>query len=321
LEPAAYTFALSYLMTQLYKEVLPSLSSWIYGESEQLRGEGFSLSVVPIAASAAQNILFEALTQPIPPIERPKPSEESLSSSPVAQKPKAVSKDFEHFRLHELVAAALTAYGQDHKLGFSKSALENAYGAHEFWEVASSGFATYGRGYRLDLSEPALEQAYGTHNKTIQTIVQEQPLARGSSSEMKVFSKLPAVMALAAAEDLIVHKLRHGSAALLEDIRAARLSYGETLSEISAAVPMQTAALGEALSSQSAFSTIEPYVPQAPPIHGPLPRSSSISPTIQNTINVTVPIEAAEGDLRDLEAKMSRILADQMRRYYGSTRI
>ncbi|MBS7610570.1 hypothetical protein KEJ19_08505 [Candidatus Bathyarchaeota archaeon] len=43
-------------------------------------------------------------------------------------------------------------------------------------------------------------------------------------------------------------------------------------------------------------------------------------PVIQNTIHLTVPTDSEE-DLRDLERKIARLLAEQIRRYYGNLRI
>jgi hypothetical protein len=107
----------------------------------------------------------------------------------------------------------------------------------------------------------------------------------------------------------------------MEQVRDARLSYSEELSEMPVSAPMQGIGPGEVLAPQTALSTIEPYYSQTPPIHAPAPRLSLISPTVQNTFNVAVPVESTDEDLRNLEAKIGRILADQMRRYYGSTKI
>ena len=280
-EPSAFAFAPSSLMTQLSEQVLPFLSSWIYGESEQLRGVVFSLSAVPIAASAAQNVVMEALTQPISQVE-----EYVFPSFPAS----------EH--------------------GYSPWNFETA----RLQELAASAIAIYEQGYEPTPGPLAYTQAYGRQTEMLKT-PEEEFVAREPMPEMKEFSKLPAVLALAAAQNLIAHKLRHESAALMEQVRDARLSYSEELNEMSASAPMQGMGPGEVFVPQTALSTIEPYYSQTPPIHAPAPRLSSISPTIQNTFNVAVPVESTDEDLRNLEAKIGRILADQMRRYYGSTRI
>jgi hypothetical protein len=60
-----------------------------------------------------------------------------------------------------------------------------------------------------------------------------------------------------------------------------------------------------------------PWGPSGPP------RTSKLSPvqrTVQNTFNITL-AEAKDADLRDLERKINRILSEQIRRYYGSTKI
>ncbi len=68
--------------------------------------------------------------------------------------------------------------------------------------------------------------------------------------------------------------------------------------------------------AQEALIVEEPARHFHPQLERPRPRLRPISPTVQSDIRVTVSGETEE-DLRDLEKKISRILSEQVRRYYG----
>jgi hypothetical protein len=51
------------------------------------------------------------------------------------------------------------------------------------------------------------------------------------------------------------------------------------------------------------------------------PKLRTLTPEVPRTLNVTVSGETPEDDLRVLERKISKILSDQVRRYYGTARL
>jgi hypothetical protein len=278
-------------ISRLTEEILPSLASWIYGESEILRGTGVSLSAVPVAASIAQRIVTEALVQPISGSKMPRifDSEESVSSG-LATATRETGFDRggpETFRLPAIVTSLAAAYVQRYSLLFAEP------------EVAE----TYGAPFEIRRVSPEESRAFG-----------EMP-------EEKTYSKLPAVIALAAAEGLIAKRLQSEFAAFAKEMQVARSTYGETVAKLGASGPVR-AKLGEMAAAPVFPSTIEPYVPRAPPnpqraSNRPIPVTSPV----QNVVNLTVSAESTEEDLRDLERKISRILSEQISRYYGSTRM
>lgn len=109
--------------------------------------------------------------------------------------------------------------------------------------------------------------------------------------------------------------------AALAEMHVIQSSYGEALTELGGftAVRETTIAVMPPL-GYGALRAVEPYAPPAQPSM-PSPAAPRLPlPTIQNTINLTVSAESEE-DLRELERKIARILAEQMRRYYGSESI
>jgi len=93
----------------------------------------------------------------------------------------------------------------------------------------------------------------------------------------------------------------------------------EQMAELGAVEPIRTALLGELTTG---FTT--PYkIEINPPIDSSVSRQpfgkGSTRPVSRDTINVNVSADTAEEDLRDLERKISRILSEQISRYYGSS--
>jgi hypothetical protein len=281
----------------LMKETSPSLTSWIYGESEILRGTGVSLSAVPIAASTAEKILTETLTQPILTTETP-------------------PTYGDHERVSQIVTP--TRY----EAGAKRGAVE----AFRLPLILTSLAASYAQAYTLPLAEPAVGEIYET-SLEVGRVSTEQPKTPRETLEEKKFSRLPVVLALASAESLITQRLQHELTAFTKEIQTTMSTYGEAVTEIGTAGPIRATMLSELASSPTLPPTlipphvIETYTPRAPPVPPPLSRPSPLSSTIQNTINLTVSAETAEEDLRDLERKISRILSEQISRYYGSSRI
>jgi mRNA-degrading endonuclease RelE of RelBE toxin-antitoxin system len=95
----------------------------------------------------------------------------------------------------------------------------------------------------------------------------------------------------------------------------------EQVADLGAAGPIRTTMLDELAVGLTTPYTLEPYTPQAETVSQQPLIQSPISPASQDTINVNVFANTAEEDLRDLERKIRRILAEQISRYYGSSRI
>jgi hypothetical protein len=277
---------------RILEEVSPSLTSWIYGVSEILRGTAVSLSAVPIAASAAQRVVTETLIQPVSSLEAPKTlgTQEPVSPGLTPSRPEMGVRhvEVEAFKIPAIVASLVVALGQRYPLLFGEPATS------EPWEIPF---------------EPA-------------RVAPEETSALGRMGEVRSFSKLPTVIALAAAESLIAQRLHHEFNVLSREMQVARSSYGERLGELGAFGPIRTTMLTKlAKAAPALLPTLEPFVPGVPSAPSPPARVGPVGPSIQNTFNLTISAESAEEDLRDLERKVSRILSEQMRRYYGSTRI
>jgi hypothetical protein len=137
--------------------------------------------------------------------------------------------------------------------------------------------------------------------------------------EAKTFYRLPTMIALVGAENLIAAKLQSQLAAFAKETQIAQSTISEPMFEFGTATINSTPLLSELTSGAIQSYTVEPYVPSAPSLP-PSPRPKTMSPTIQNAINVTLSAETAEEDLRELERKISRILSEQIGRYYGSSK-
>lgn len=277
-------------VSHVLEEISPSMTSWIYEASEALRGTSLSLSAVPIAASTAEKVVTEALTQPVSSFEEPKTYDTQETVSPSLTPSRAEASvgraEVEAFRIPAIVASLVVALSQRYPLLFS---------------------------------EPTAGETYET-SVELARFAPEEPTTRGRMPEMETYTKLPTVIALAAAESLIAQRLHHEFGALTREIQVARSSYGERLGELGTLRPVRTTMLSKLAASPMLSRTLQPYAPGMP-APSPPPRMSPISPTIQNTFNITVSAESAEEDLRDLERKINKILSEQMRRYYGSPRI
>lgn len=162
----------------------------------------------------------------------------------------------------------------------------------------------------------AYSQRYGPAIE-LALIAPEEEQAR----ETKRPSKLQATIALAATESSIAQRLQQQFTALISEMQATRSPYGETLAELGAIGPARAAITREPAAAPALSRAFQHYFPNAsstiPPSAGPSPAT----PTIQNTFNITIAAESMEEDFRDLESKISKILSEQIRRYYGSMRI
>jgi len=275
---------------RLLKEVSPSLTSWIYGLSEVLRGTAFSLSAVPVAASTAERVVAEALIQPVSKVEVPSALE--------IQEP--ISRELMPSRA---------------EVGVGRTEVE----AFRLPAIVTSLIATLAQRYPLLVSEPRIGEVPRAPFERMHVVPEETPMV-SRVPEAESFSKLPTVIALAAAESLIAHRLQQEFRVFTKEMQVARSDYGERLGELGAFGPIRVTMLDKLAAAAPAFPpTVEPYSPGFPSTP-PLSRPSPSSPTVQNTFNITISGESTEEDLRDLERKISKILSEQIRRHYGSTR-
>ena len=186
--------------------------------------------------------------------------------------------------------------------------------------VFASLVATHARNYFPFYVEPSVGEAYALPSQA-ETPYRGQAPKEGALLEETSVSRLPSVIALAAAESLIAQKLRHEMTAFAKDVQAAQSTYGESLATMGATGPVRATKLGELASAPNFPVPIEPYAPPVSSTPPPPTRPRLVDRAIRDTINVTVSAESQEEDLRELERKISKILAEQLSRYYGSTRI
>jgi hypothetical protein len=276
----------------LLKELSPSLSSWVYGVSEVLRGTSLSLSAVPVAASTAERVVTETLVQPIP-----------GSSAP-------------------LIFGAPDQLSDERSVKLGERGVELIEPkAFQLPAIITSLIVALNQKYPILSNEPITSETYETSLEMTRGSPEEIP-AISKLPEVKNFSKLPTVIALAAAGNLITQRLHHEFNTLVKEIQLSRSSYGEKLDELSAFSPINAPVLSKLAKAAPALpQTLQPYVPGIPSSPPPFPRLSQVSPPTQNTFNITISAESAEEDLRDLERKINKILSEQIRRHYGSTRI
>ena len=270
------------------KEDAPDLTAWVHNVSKVLRATTLSLSAVPTAASTAEKILTETLTQSVSRVEAPwsltAPEPDLAPSRPeTAGKPVEV----EAFKLSQILSSLAVGLGQQYSL---------LSGGAEISETLASAVELMG-------------------------VAPEETLPLDTIPEVKTSSKLSTVVSLASIKSLIAQRLQEESSMLIKGMHVARSLPGETLSGLGAFSPTRTTMV----SRIAAASTLLPpraaptrWVPTAPQRTS---RPSAVRPTVQNTFNVTIAAESTKEDLRDLEKKISRILSDQIRRYYGSTRV
>lgn len=284
-------------ITRLIEGASPSLTSWIYGESEVLRRTGLSLSVVPIAAATAEKIVTETLVQPTSSFEAPLPPQAagSVPTGLPTFRPETIAESagYKTFRLPAMLVSLMVAQGQK---------------------------------YPLFLTEPSVSQVYEASAESTQ-IATEKTAAPSGMLVGGRGSKLPTVIALAAAESLIAQRLQLEFGSLVKELHVPRSSYVEAMSDLGSVGPVRTTMLGRLAEvapgvspALAPFRPMTPSVAQQPPLARPSPLSPP-SPPVQNAFNITVSGERTEEDLRDLERKISQIISEQVRRYYGSTKI
>lgn len=285
---------------RLLEEIFPSLTFWIYAVSEMLRSTALGLPAVSVVASTVQRTVTQALVHPISSFEKLRTlgtQAELFSTGLMLSKPETGVERIavEAFSLPVTVASLIAAHSQN---------------------------------YFPLIGEPRISETWESFEPT--QAPPKETAVLGEMPRVKGPSKLEAIVGLAAVESSIAQNLHQQFTTLTREIEVFRSSYGERLGELSAFGPIGTTTLsagagGRLARAPTLLPTLQPHVPHV--LSTPIARAPSppklrpISPTIQNTFNITISAEEAEEDLRDLERKVAQILSDQIRRYYGSMRL
>lgn len=276
--------SLSPLSTSL-KEVAPHLAALAYSVSKVVRATVPRLSAVSTAAaSTAAKVVMRTLLQSVPSVEAPEVMTRAgwaLSRPNIEGKPSEV----EAFRLPQIVTSLLVGLNQKYPL---------LTGETELGETLAS---------TVDLTVAGPEET----------------LLLDTVPEVKTFSKLSTAIALASSESLIAQRLQQEPGILADGLHVARSLPAETFG-VGAFSPAGASRVSSSMATASSLLARRgkpaPWAASGPS------RTSKLSPakqTVHNTFNIAVP-ESTDADLRDLERKINRILSEQMRRYYGSTK-
>jgi hypothetical protein len=265
------------------KEISPYLTSLAHSVSRAVRATVPRLSAVPAAASTAAKFVTRTLLQSVSTVEAPT----FLNRAGYAlSRPKIEGKpsEVEAFRLPQMVTSLLVGLSQQYPL---------LSGEAEIGEALAS---------TMDM-----------------TVVPEETMLLDTVPEVKTASKLSTAIALASSESLIAQRLQQEPGSLTGGLQVARSLPAETFGA-GAFSPARAARMNRMAAASTRLASRGKPAPWGP--SGP-PRTSKLSPvqrTVQNTFNITL-AEAKDADLRDLERKINRILSEQIRRYYGSTKI
>jgi hypothetical protein len=271
----------------LLHEIAPSLTSWIYEGSEVLRSTGVPLSAVPIAASEAEKVVSETLNEPT--------SSSGAAQPPIESKLSAVPNRAS--RLPTLIALAGAGSLISQRLSNELTALKK---------------------------EAQIEKA-ATMMRSVQN-TQEMTTVEESTETWIVapsgrFVIAPGNAALPGEPVIAPSAVPMRSQSLWDKIRAAQAIAKTPLFDLEATQPAVIHARVSSPRRSRAKSIeaypIEPSVRKSPPVSPSATRTSHEIPAI----DVTESDEAAEEDLRGLERKISRILSEQLSRYYGSSRM
>ena len=267
---------------------LPS-TSWIYKISQTLGDTQLTLSAIPLAVSNAQRVVREALMQPISSSKTPYTSGGHQSSSPNFETSGEVGEEnagVEAYTLPFLVSSQIAAQSQKYPL----------------------------------FNEPQITQTYVTSPEPTQ-FTSQKTTGPSKMPEVKEPSRLATPIAQAAAESLIAQKLQLAFTGLVTEMPILQSSYGKELMESSAVRPTKTIMRARSTAAPQSIYTHESTAPQVPSALRSPGGLNPINPAISDTFNITVAGASTEEDLRDLESKISKILSEQIRRYYGSTKI
>jgi hypothetical protein len=287
IEPTVFSLTNSSQSDTLLGEVSSSLSSWIPNILKILRITTLRLSAIPSAVSNAKKTVMKTLVQPVSSVQMPLTSI-AYELFPTSSKPATENERME-----------VKAF----KLPF----------------IVTSLIASLSKQYPLLFSEPYISQTWSSVNLTQVTPAEASLVDR--QTDVKTISRLQSVIALAVTESLIAQKLQHKTSMSIKGIQVARLSYGGRLGEFGAFGFTGTPSLSNVAAVPTLFKRGKMPVPLVPSVPPRLSKPNPMSSSVQNNFNIKISADSTEQDLRDLERKINRILSEQMRRYYGSTRI
>jgi hypothetical protein len=287
------------------KEVSPFLASWMYNISKVLHDTTLSVSGVSTPTSISENIVSRALLQPISSVEAPW----SLAS----YRPDLVPWELELTRKSPMGEKT----GKPSMVKeFIKPPMVEAF---KLPQIVTSLVVELSKKYNLVSGGPEISESM-LSTVELMKISPEETLAEYRRPEAKPFSKLLTLVSLASTASLIAYKLQQESTMLMTGMQTASSLPETTLSGLGTLSPVSTSMVKK----MAVESRLSPHrLPPTSTVPVASRRPITIrreSPTVQNKVNITVAADSKDEDLRDLERKISRILSEQIRRHYGSTR-
>jgi hypothetical protein len=344
----------------LLHEIAPSLTSWIYEGSEALRNTGVPLSAVPIAASEAERVVSETLAEPTPRRVAAQPPIEGKPSAVLkraSRLPTLIALAGAGSLISQRLGNELVALKKEAKIEEAVAMTRPVQNIRELPAVEGSAEAWFASPSGRFVMAPVGAVLSGKPVIALSTIlVHSQSLWEKIRETQDVTSG--AVLGLEAARRTYeLPILEHGYAAPQYPKRRktdfwSRAREAQAMAEFAANTQVAFAAMqaelalsaigsqmGKQISQMMATEEaetkgresstkrararlskpypIEPSIRRAPPVSPPAARTSPEIPAFDET----EPDEAAEEDLRDLERKISRILSEQLSRYYGTSRM
>ena len=343
----------------LLHEIVPSLTSWIYEGSEVLRDTGVPLSAVPIAASEAERVVSETLAEPTPRrVAAQPPIEGKPSAVPkrASRLPILIALAGAGSLISQRLSDELVALKKEAKIEKAVAMMRPVQdtrelpaveGSAEAWVVSPSGrFVIAPVGAALPRKPAALNAVPVRSQSLWDKILETQAVTNGAVLGLEAARRayeLPilgysnaapqypkrgktdfwsrAREAQAMAEFVV--NTQEALAAMQAELALSAIGsqMGKQISRMMAIEEAEAKAReSSAKRARARLSKpypFEPSVRNTPPASPPAVRTGHEIPTI----DVTEPDETAEEDLRDLERKISRILSEQLSRYYGTSRM
>jgi hypothetical protein len=346
-------------ISSLLHEIAPSLTSWIYEGSEALRGTGAPLSAVPIAASEAETVVSETLAEPTAAMVVAQPPIEGKTTTlpPSASRlPTLIALAGAGSLISQRLSDELAELKKEAKIEKAVAMTRQAQNVNEWpvvdrstqkWFVSPPGrFVISPTGTVLSGKPVITPSTVLVNGQSLWEKMREsQDVANGSLLGLE-----------AARRSYEIPLLEYGYAAQHPKQGKtdfwSRTRKAQSIAEFAANIKpafttMQTELVpstvgrqtnknisqsmvtegAEAKDGESSTRRardrlskpylVEPSVPGGSTVSAATDRMSPAIPTI----DIAEPDEAAEEDLRDLERKISRILSEQLSRYYGTSQM
>jgi hypothetical protein len=316
------------------KEVAPLLVSWVIGQNIALKKTGVETKAIPIAASTAEKIFAETLFQPVKGLETKAPKGKEpkrIQASPQAHYAPFLGLSVSA-QLSKVVSETAQSLSQMYLVTTQKLALPDFRVGKSFSETVTAvpaPFDSHINTAKQFVTSPDLSSDISASNLLPQSLPNMKlaflTAGKKMAAEqryMRANYRMPAVLALAGAGSLVVQRLQNELAEFTHEVQTAASAYEESLTQLNIAGPGGIApSLGEEAAGMGSSGSVEPFLQKAERLPRSPPPLVSAMPAVHDTINVSLSTETAEEDLRDLERKISRILQEQMSRYYGSSRM